>query len=178
MTNRIREVKPILAVLLLSAVVSAVAAIGWDKVVIGWVDKSIQGYSQDDYFKAIQKIRKADALIGHIHKDKRREAERLRNEGRRYLVEVEADEKDEAFLAIIRMKYYVLRDLEYGNLPSRGIASCLAEYDEKGAHLFGHQMRLEDLKVLANRGQVDASKVEKEAKEVEEIVRGLERKEQ
>jgi len=175
MIKRIREYKTIIVVLLLGAVGYTITAICWDRVVICLIDKSIQGYSLDKYSNAKQKIRRADALIKHIHKDKRQNAERLRNEGRRYLVEVNENKRNDAFFASIRMKYYTLLSMEYDNTPPSDIAICLSDHSEKDAQLFGHMMRLEDIKTLANRGLIDASEVEKETKFVEEIIRELER---
>ncbi len=174
MTKRIRECKTIMVVLLLGTVGYAVTTICRDRVVICLIDKSIQGYSLDKYSNAIQKIRRADALIRYIHKDKRQNAERLRNEGRRYLVEVSENKTNDAFFASIRMKYYTLLDMQYCNPPS-DIAICLSDHSEKGAQLYGHMMRLEDIKTLAKRGLIDGSEVEKETKFVEEIIRELER---
>lgn len=152
-------------------VVSAVRC--WDPFVIRIIDEMIEGYSQDNYDTAIQKIRRVDAFLGLIRSNRRRNAEMMRNEGRRYLVEFEAGHRDNGYLAYTRLKFFILCDLQYGNVPSSEIAGCLTAYSEKGAQLYGRQKRLEDEKNMARNGKIAQSKIENEAHEIEVLLRSM-----
>jgi hypothetical protein len=166
MKPRLRFAGVALIVVVVSSIAIMYGTKCWDAVVIRLIDDRIAGYSQGTYNTAIAKIQSVDPLIGYIRSRRMQNAERMRNEGRRFVAEYDADHRDESFLACIKLRYFVLCDLQFGNVRSHEIAACLESFKDKGAYHFGCQMQQEDIKKLYQHGSVDQSQVEQVAQRI------------